>query len=85
MEPRPADRGPGRIIFLHRASSSGKSALAKAIQRELPDSFPDASGVGTDTMLIRRSSRRRAIHLRTVVSVISRVRAISVLLSRPSA
>jgi chloramphenicol 3-O phosphotransferase len=32
MEPRPAGRGPGRIIFLNGASSSGKSTLAKAIQ-----------------------------------------------------
>src|SRR6266516_2944450 len=47
-------------------------------------SIPEASGVGTATMLIRRSSSRCAIRLRTVVSVISSDRAISVLLSRPS-
>jgi chloramphenicol 3-O phosphotransferase len=39
MEPRPADRGPGRIIFLNGASSSGKSTLAKAMQRALPEPF----------------------------------------------
>jgi chloramphenicol 3-O phosphotransferase len=30
---------PGRIILLHGASSSGKSTLAKAIQRELDEPF----------------------------------------------
>lgn len=39
MEPRPADRGPGRIIFLNGASSSGKSILAKALQEALPEPF----------------------------------------------
>jgi chloramphenicol 3-O phosphotransferase len=39
MEPRPPDRGPGRIIFLNGASSSGKSTLAKAMQQALPEPF----------------------------------------------
>jgi len=39
MEPRPPDRGPGRIIFLTGASSSGKSTLAKAMQQALPEPF----------------------------------------------
>jgi chloramphenicol 3-O phosphotransferase len=39
MEPAPDDRGPGRIIFLNGASSSGKSALAKAMQALLPEPF----------------------------------------------
>jgi len=39
MEPCPADRGPGRIILLNGASSSGKSTLAKALQQALPEPF----------------------------------------------
>jgi chloramphenicol 3-O phosphotransferase len=39
MEPDPGDRGPGRIIVLNGASSSGKSALAKAMQQMLPEPF----------------------------------------------
>ena len=39
MEPRPPDRGPGRIIFLNGASSSGKSTLAMAMQAALPEPF----------------------------------------------
>jgi len=39
MEPHPPDRGPGRIIFLNGASSSGKSTLAKAMQEALPEPF----------------------------------------------
>jgi chloramphenicol 3-O phosphotransferase len=39
MEPRPPDRGPGRVIFLNGASSSGKSTLAKALQQALPEPF----------------------------------------------
>lgn len=39
MEPRPPARGPGRIIFLNGASSSGKSTLAKAMQEGLPEPF----------------------------------------------
>lgn len=39
MEPRPADRGPGRIIFLNGASSSGKSSLARALQETLAEPF----------------------------------------------
>jgi chloramphenicol 3-O phosphotransferase len=38
-EPRPPDRGPGRVIFLNGASSSGKSTLAAALQRALPEPF----------------------------------------------
>jgi chloramphenicol 3-O phosphotransferase len=44
MEPRPADRGPGRIIFLNGASSSGKSTLARALQQTLPEPFLHVSG-----------------------------------------
>jgi chloramphenicol 3-O phosphotransferase len=39
MEPHPPDRGPGRIIVLNGASSSGKSMLAKAMQEALPEPF----------------------------------------------
>ena len=39
MEPRPARHVPGRIIFLNGASSSGKSALAKAMQKALDEPF----------------------------------------------
>jgi chloramphenicol 3-O phosphotransferase len=39
MEPHPPDRGPGRIIFLNGASSSGKSTLAKVMQEALPEPF----------------------------------------------
>jgi chloramphenicol 3-O phosphotransferase len=39
VEPHPPDRGPGRIIFLNGASSSGKSTLAKAMQQALPEPF----------------------------------------------
>jgi chloramphenicol 3-O phosphotransferase len=39
MEPRPAHRGPGRIIFLNGASSSGKSTLARALQEALAEPF----------------------------------------------
>ncbi|MFI7222751.1 chloramphenicol phosphotransferase CPT family protein [Nonomuraea angiospora] len=35
MEPTPPARGPGRVIILNGASSSGKSTLAKALQRSL--------------------------------------------------
>jgi chloramphenicol 3-O phosphotransferase len=38
-EPVPAARGRGRIIFLHGASSSGKSTLAKALQAALDEPF----------------------------------------------
>ena len=43
MEPHPPDRGPGRIIFLNGASSSGTSTLAKAMQEPLPEPFPHVS------------------------------------------
>jgi chloramphenicol 3-O phosphotransferase len=39
MEPVPADRGPGRIIFLNGASSSGKSTLARFLQEALAEPF----------------------------------------------
>jgi chloramphenicol 3-O phosphotransferase len=39
VEPSPPDRGPGRVIFLNGASSSGKSTLAKALQQALPEPF----------------------------------------------
>jgi chloramphenicol 3-O phosphotransferase len=57
MEPRPAARGPGRIIFLNGASSSGKSTLAKAIQRELPEPFLHVSSdhlVASGMLPVRR-------------------------------
>jgi chloramphenicol 3-O phosphotransferase len=38
-EPVPAPRGPGRIIFLNGASSSGKSTLAAALQDALNEPF----------------------------------------------
>ncbi len=38
-EPVPPARGPGRIIFLNGASSSGKSTLAKALQQMLDEPF----------------------------------------------
>ena len=38
-EPVPAARGPGRIIFLNGASSSGKSTLATALQDALEEPF----------------------------------------------
>ncbi|TMR91507.1 chloramphenicol phosphotransferase CPT family protein [Nonomuraea basaltis] len=39
MEPIPPRRGPGRVILLNGASSSGKSTLAKALQRALDEPF----------------------------------------------
>lgn len=39
VEPRPYPRGPGRVIFLNGASSSGKSTLAIALQRALDEPF----------------------------------------------
>src|SRR5690242_12764400 len=38
-EPTPSPRGPGRVILLNGASSSGKSTLAKALQRALDEPF----------------------------------------------
>jgi chloramphenicol 3-O phosphotransferase len=38
-EPVPAARGPGRIILLHGASSSGKSTLARELQDVLDEPF----------------------------------------------
>ena len=42
-EPVPPPRGPGRIIFLNGASSSGKSTLAKALQEALDAPFMHVS------------------------------------------
>src|SRR5262245_45217879 len=39
MEPTPPSRGPGRVIILNGASSSGKSTLAKALQRAIDEPF----------------------------------------------
>jgi len=39
MDPRPADRCLCRIICLNDASSSGKFALAKALQQALSEPF----------------------------------------------
>ena len=39
VEPIPAPRGPGRLIMLNGASSSGKSTLAKSLQSALPEPF----------------------------------------------
>jgi chloramphenicol 3-O phosphotransferase len=39
MEPIPPDRGHGRVIILNGASSSGKTTLAKALQRALDEPF----------------------------------------------
>jgi chloramphenicol 3-O phosphotransferase len=39
VEPSPSPRGPGRVILLNGASSSGKSTLAKALQRALDEPF----------------------------------------------
>lgn len=39
VEPVPPARGPGRIILLNGASSSGKSTLAKALQLVLDEPF----------------------------------------------
>jgi len=39
MEPGLADRGPGRIIFLNRASSSATSTLATAMQQVSGEPF----------------------------------------------
>ncbi|MET0495518.1 MAG: AAA family ATPase [Actinoplanes sp.] len=39
MEPIPTPRGPGRIILLNGASSSGKSTLADSLQTALDEPF----------------------------------------------
>jgi chloramphenicol 3-O phosphotransferase len=39
VEPVPPPRGPGRIILLNGASSSGKSTLAEALRRSLDEPF----------------------------------------------
>lgn len=43
VEPSPSPRGPGRVILLNGASSSGKSTLAKALQRALDEPFMHVS------------------------------------------
>jgi chloramphenicol 3-O phosphotransferase len=57
MEPRPADRGPGRVIFLNGASSSGKSTLARALQEALAEPFLHVSSdhlVASGMLPVRR-------------------------------
>ncbi|WP_433513067.1 chloramphenicol phosphotransferase CPT family protein [Nonomuraea sp. CA-143628] len=39
MEATPPNRGPGRVIILNGASSSGKSTLAKALQHSMDEPF----------------------------------------------
>jgi len=39
MEPVPTPRGPGRVILLNGASSSGKSTLATGLQHALDEPF----------------------------------------------
>jgi chloramphenicol 3-O phosphotransferase len=39
VEPIPTTRGPGRVILLNGASSSGKSTLARALQDALDEPF----------------------------------------------
>ena len=39
MEPVPPPHGPGRVILLNGASSSGKSTLAAALQAALDEPF----------------------------------------------
>jgi chloramphenicol 3-O phosphotransferase len=39
LEPVPTARGPGRVILLNGASSSGKSTLARALQDALDEPF----------------------------------------------
>lgn len=59
MEPKPPDRGPGRIIFLTGASSSGKSTLARAMQEALPEPFLHVSSdhmVASGMLPARRDS-----------------------------
>ena len=60
VEPAPADCDPGRIIFLNGASSSGKSALAKAMQETLPEPFLHVSSdhlVASGMLPARRDER----------------------------
>ena len=59
MEPRPPDRGSGRIIFLNGASSAGKSTLAKAMQMQLPEPFLHVSSdhlVASGMLPVRRDA-----------------------------
>jgi chloramphenicol 3-O phosphotransferase len=53
-EPMPAPRGPGRVILLNGASSSGKSTLARALQAALPEPFLHVSSDHLVGMLPRR-------------------------------
>ena len=57
MEPGLANRGPGRIIFLNGASSSGKSTLAKAMQQASGEPFLHVSSdhlVASGMLPVRR-------------------------------
>ncbi|MFI7702411.1 chloramphenicol phosphotransferase CPT family protein [Nonomuraea sp. NPDC049480] len=60
MEPIPPDRGPGRVIILNGASSSGKSTLAKALQQTLDEPFLHVSSdhFVTSGMLPERSEEQ---------------------------
>jgi len=55
VEPSPTRRGPGRIILLNGASSSGKSTLALALQAALPEPFLHVSSDHLVGMLPRRT------------------------------
>ena len=59
MEPGLANRGPGRIIFLNGASSSGTSTLAKAMQQASGEPFPRVVGAHCDLAEIGRRERDR--------------------------
>lgn len=54
-EPAPAPRGPGRIILLNGASSSGKSSLARALQAAMPEPFLHVSSDQLVGMLPQRT------------------------------
>lgn len=56
-EPEPTRRGPGRIIVLNGASSSGKSTLAKGLQAAMPEPFLHVSSdhLADSGMLPRRA------------------------------
>ena len=59
MEPVAPARGPGRIIFLNGASSSGKSTLATALQERLDEPFLHVSSdhLAAGGVLPRRRDR----------------------------
>jgi chloramphenicol 3-O phosphotransferase len=54
-EPAPAPRGPGRVILLNGASSSGKSSLARALQAAMPEPFLHVSSDQLVGMLPQRT------------------------------